>query len=299
VQALARKILITGATGTVGSAVLRILQQSLSTDEVVAATRNPAKVIERFPNVRAVLIDFDAPETLAPSLEGVDTLFLVTGYSVAMLLHSKLVLDAARRAGVRHVVHLGAWGSDRSVFQHLVWHDFVERYVQTSGFTWTHLQPKTFMRNVLTALRPGSTTLHQFYGHTVVGWVDPDDVAAVAAASLIQPDLHAGKTYQLSEDALSIDAVAQVLATETGLPFVYEPRDPSQLEGILAKVGMEPAYGQSLARSTVAIAAGQVPDIAQTYDTVRSVTGRPGATWRDFARRHREAIIRRATAAIR
>ncbi len=296
---MAGKILITGATGTVGSAVLRALQQSTSPGQLVAASRNPARIAERFPRVDAVHLDFDAPGTLASPLEGVESLFLVTGYSVAMLLQSKLVLDAARQAGVRHVVHLGAWGSDRSAFHHLVWHDFVERYIQTSGFTWTHLRPKTFMKNVLTALRPGSTTLRQFYGHAVIGWVDPDDIAAVAAASLMQPERHAGQTYVLAEDALSVDGVAEVLAQETGLPFTHEPKDPHELEGILAKGGMEPVYARSLASSTVAISGGQVPGIAESYDTVRVVTGRPGATWRDFARHHREAIIRRATAASR
>jgi len=296
---LARKILITGATGTVGGALLRTLHGSMAPGEVVAATRNPAKLVDVLPRACITAMDFDSPETLPPALEGVDALFLMTGYSVAMLLQSKMVLDAAAAAGVRHVVHLGAWGSERSRFQHLVWHDFVERYIQSAGFTWTHLQPKTFMRNVLTALRPGSTTIRQFYGRTVVGWIDPDDIAAVAAACLAQPEVHAGRTYRLAQDALSVDGVAQVLTQETGLAFTHEPRDPRELGAILAKAGMEAAYGQSLAESTVAIANGQVPGIAQVYDTVRDVTGRPGTTWREYARRHREAIIQRATSATR
>jgi len=291
---LKHRILVTGATGTIGGAVVQALQQAGETDRIVAATRNPARWAAG--NVKAVAMDFDLRETIAPALKGIDALFLVTGYSVSMLAQSKAVLDAARAEGVRHVVHMGAWSSGWSPFPHLIWHDFIERYVQASGFSWTHLQPKTFMSNVLKGLRPGSTTLHQFYGHTKVGWVDPRDVAVVAAASLIEPDRHAGQTYQLAEDALSMAGVAEVLAEETGLPFEYEPRDPRDLSRILQKTGMDPVYGESLADSTIAISEGQVSHIDQTYDTVLRVIGRPGSKWRDYAREHRESIIRKATA---
>lgn len=292
-----KRILVTGASGTTGSAVLRALQRLAPEQPVLAATRDPQKLAARMPWVAALRMDFDEPDTMAPAMQGVDTLFLVTGYSVGMLLHSKLVLDAARKAGIQHVVHLGAWGSGESRFPHLVWHDYVERYVQTSGFTWTHLQPKTFMRNVLTALRPGSTRVSQFYGDTVVGWVDPDDVAAVAATCLLRPEQHAGRTYPLAEDAQSVHGVAAILAEETGLHFVYERRDPRELAAILARAGMEGAYGESLAASAVAIAEGRVPGIADRYHTVQEVTGRPGTSWRAFVQRHRESIVKRAAAA--
>lgn len=294
---LRRNILVTGATGTIGGAVVQALLQSEGNHHIVAATRNPQKWNISADNIAPVALDFEIPESITTAVQGIDALFLVTGYSVSMLAHSKTVLDAARAAGVRHVVHLGAWSSGWSPFPHLMWHDFVERYVQTSGFSWTHLQPKTFMSNVINGLRPGSTTLQQFYGHSTVGWVDPRDVAALAAASLVHPDRHAGQVYQLAEDALSVDGVAEVLAEVTGLPFKYEPRDPRDLFPILQKVGMEPVYGESLAASTIAIAQGQVADIDKTYDTVQRVLGRPGVTWRDYAQKHRESIIRKATMA--
>jgi NAD(P)H dehydrogenase (quinone) len=295
---MASKILVTGATGTVGGAVLRALAPAAAAGRctVVAGVRNAAKR-ERMEGegIACVPFDFDDEASVTAAMEGVERLFLTTGYAVGMLLQSKTALDAAQRAGVRHIVHLGAWGSDNTRYQHLIWHSFVERYIEARGFGWTHLQPKTFMRNVLSALRPGSTVLKLFYGETVVGWVDPDDIAAVAAAALLDPGAHAGKTYRLAEDARSGHEIAAILAQATGLSFSYEPRDPHELAAILLKSGMEATYANSLADSTIAIAAGNAPDIAQVYDTVSTVTGKPGARWIDFAQRHRERLIRIAT----
>ena len=228
-------------------------------------------------------------------MKGVDRLFLTTGYSVEMLLQSKTALDAAQRAGVRHVVHLGAWGSDNNRYQHLIWHSFVERYIEALGFGWTHLQPKTFMRNVLSALRPGSTELKLFYGETVVGWVDPEDIAAVAAAALLDPDSHSGQTYRLAQDARSGREIVAILEEVTGLPFSYSPLDPHELAPILLKSKMEPTYAKSLAEATVAIASGNAHGIAEIYDTISLVTGKQGTSWIDFARRNRERLIRNAT----
>ena len=296
---MARRILVTGATGTVGSRVIRELSGRIPSGDIVAATRDPARLGGAPDTPRAVRLDMDDPGTIAPAVQGVDTLFLLTGYSVSMLLHSKRILDAAQAAGVRHVVHMGAWGSADSRFQHLIWHDFVERYIMTTGMSGIHLRPKTFMQNVLHGLRNGSTAIRQFYGHQAVGWIDADDIAAVAAACLAEPERHAGKVYELAEDARSMGEVAQILALETGLPFVYEPRDPRDLAAILAKRGMEPAYGESLAMATVAIAEGGVADIDKVYANVEAITGRPASRWSDFARKNRSAFVDKARAPVR
>lgn len=292
------RILVTGASGTIGGALVRRLLPAHRDGRlvVVAGARNAARR-ERLAalGVEVAAIDYDDVASVRAAVAGVESMFLATGYSVDMLVHSKTVLDAALAAGARHVVHLGASGSDTLPYAHLVWHAYVERYIEALGFSWTHLRPKTFMRNLLAVVRPGSTVLRQFFGDARLGWIDPEDIAAVAAVALESPAAHRNTAYHLSAEALTMAEVAATIARVTGLPFTYEARDPADLPGVLTKAGMEPLYAAALARSIAAAARGEVAGLADVTDAVERVTGRPATRWADFAARHRERFLAAGT----
>ena len=110
---MAARILITGSTGAVGRQLVHHLAQLHTPGEVIVAGVHTLSRREQFhqSGVDCVLLDYDVPESIRAALAGVTRLFLVTGYSVDMLIHAKNVLDAARTAQVEHVVHLGAAGS--------------------------------------------------------------------------------------------------------------------------------------------------------------------------------------------
>jgi NAD(P)H dehydrogenase (quinone) len=289
-----QRILITGATGTVGGALLRRLAPAHREGRVVvsAGARSGAKR-ERLAalGVATVHLDYEDAASVNVALANVDRLFLITGYSVDMLMQSKTVLDAARRAGVTHVVHLGAAGSNEQPYAHLAWHAYVERYIEALGFGYTHLQPRTYMHNVLRVVRPGSTVLRQFFGNARLAWIDTDDIAAVAAAALLDPAAHRGATYHLAAEILTMSEVTATIATVTGIPFTYEPRDPSDLLALLLKSGMEPVYAASLAQAIGATARGENPAPFAVTDTIEKVTGRPATRWVEFATRHRERFL--------
>ena len=102
------KILITGATGQVGSKTIELLSSNKDL-ELVVAVRSPEKAASFIAKGRAtVILDFDDESTHIPALEGIDRVLIVTGYTVDMLRQSKALLDNAKKAGVQHVVHLGA-----------------------------------------------------------------------------------------------------------------------------------------------------------------------------------------------
>lgn len=288
------RILITGATGTVGGALLRRLATAHKDGKIVliAGARSTVKR-ERLAalGVELVHLDFEDAASVRAAVTDIQRLFLATGYSVDMLVHSKTVLDAARDAGVEHVVHLGASGSDAQPYAHLIWHAYVERYIEALGFGYTHLQPKTYMRNVLAVIRPGSTVLRQFFGDARVAWIDPDDIAAVAEIALMYPAAHHAATYRLAVEALTMKEVAATVAAVTGIPFSYEARDPADLLAALLKSGMETVYATSLARAIGAAARGEIPGLAEVNDTVERVTGRAGTRWGDFATRHRKRFL--------
>ncbi len=177
-------VLITGATGQIGGDSLRRL---LADDSItpVAAVRSAAKA-QPFHDqgIRTVILDFDKEETLGPALQGIDRALLVTGYTVDMLRQSKAFLDQAQKAGVQHMVHLGACGRDDATVVHWAWHQLVERYIEWRGFSFTHLRPETFMQNLLSyggtqVVRQG--LIQQYVGDARMSWVAAEDVAQVAA----------------------------------------------------------------------------------------------------------------------
>lgn len=287
------RTLITGASGTVGD---RLVSQLLPDHrrgerQVVAASRS-SEQRHRFEalGVESVDLAFDDVASVRAAVTGVDQLFLCTGYSVDMLVHSKVVLDAALAAGVRQVVHLGALGPAGSTLPHFVWHAYVEAYIERLGFRYTFLRPRAFMQNVLATLRPGLPVIRHFSGDAPIAWIDADDIARVAAAALREPARHEGKAYPLAEDVLTMAEVANVLAEQSGVPFVAQARDPLQLLPALLKSGMDPVYAASLARGTVATARGDAAEATVAVDTVRQATGQPGVRWIDFARRHRDRL---------
>jgi NAD(P)H dehydrogenase (quinone) len=132
-----RKILITGATGQVGSRTInRLLDEKEKEIETVAAIHSPRKAAsftER--GIATVILDLDDERTHLPALQGVHSLFVMTGYTIDMLRQSKALLDNAKKAGVQHVVHLGACGRDDTTVAHWAWHQFVERYIEWAGFS--------------------------------------------------------------------------------------------------------------------------------------------------------------------
>jgi uncharacterized protein YbjT (DUF2867 family) len=284
------RILITGATGQVGSKTIDrlLLEKDV---EIVAAVRSPEKAAafaER--GIGTVVLDLDDERTLLPALEGIDRLFVLTGYTVDMLKQSKALLDNAKKAGVRHVVHLGACGRDDTTVAHWAWHQFVERYIQWAGFSFTHLRPETFMQNLLSyggekTIKNG--VVNAFVQDARLSWVDVDDVAEVAALALAHPEMHGGKTYRMGYDAMSFGELAERMTAIVGQPFRYVPLAPEVFLEAMRQAGAEMAYMNCVYDHWKRYAAGTIPGADDTFDNFPAITGRQPTRLDGFIERHK------------
>jgi uncharacterized protein YbjT (DUF2867 family) len=284
------KVLITGATGQVGSKTIDFLLNEKDV-EIVAAVRSPEKVgAFKARGIDAVVLDFDDEGTHLPALQGIDRLFVLTGYTVDMLRQSKALLDNAKKAGVQHVVHLGACGRDDTTVAHWAWHQFVERYIQWCGFSYTHLRPETFMQNLLGY--GGKKTinngiLNAYVEGARLSWVDVDDVAEVAALALAHPELHSGQTYRLGYDAMGFKELAALLTKIVGQPFRYEPLAPEVFLEAMKSAGAEMAYMNCVYDHWKRYAAGTIPGADDTFDNFPGITGRQPTRLAEFIGRHK------------
>ena len=286
-------VLITGATGQIGGDTLRNL---LADDSItlVAAVRSRAKAQPfEAKGIRTVLLDFDKEETLAPALQGIDRALLVTGYTVHMLRQSKAFIDQAKLAGVQHMVHLGACGRDDTTIGHWTWHQFVERYIEWSGLSFTHLRPECFMQNLLSydgtqAVKAG--VIEQYTGDARFSWVDGEDVARVAAQALLHPEKHTGQTYRLGYDVQSYGDIAAIMTRLLGQPFRYDAQSPDVFLKNMRAAGAEMAYMNCVHDNFTRMAARQIPGVEETFDNFEVITGRQPVRWEEFVQKHRSAF---------
>jgi len=286
-----KRILITGATGQVGSRTIdRLLKEK--DVEIVAAVRSAQKAAAfQDRGIATVMLDLDDESTLLPALQGIHTLFVLTGYTVDMLKQSKALLDNAKKAGVEHVVHLGACGRDDTTVAHWGWHQFVERYIEWCGFSFTHLRPETFMQNLLSyggekTIKHG--VVNAFVKDARLSWVDVDDVAEVAALSLAHPEVHGGQTYRMGYDAMSFGELAELMSAIVGQPFRYEPLPPEVFLEAMRNADAEMAYMNCVYDHWKRYAAGTIPGADDTFGNFPAITGRQPTKLADFVLRHKD-----------
>src|SRR5258707_338185 len=298
------RVLVLGSTGRTGEAIAAKLDQVSDRVEVVRASRDPQTVAQWGNQGRsAVHLDLDDARTFAAALEGIDRLFVMTGYTVAMTHQTKTITDAAADAGVGHIVHLGIFGNGRSTDPHFAWHELVERYIEGSGVPWTHLHPHMFMENLLSvfALRDGRLSWPA--GDKPTGWIAGEDLASVATKVLIEgPDAHSGKGYWMSTDVLNGAQAAEILSDALGRSIPAEVFTPDEmLQAVSAGLAATPSFMEDhYALSTFEWLRqthdGRMDYAAVTTTTVEELLGRPPIHLAEWAVRHRDALLAAATA---
>lgn len=275
---------VTGATGTIGSALVDRLRPASS--PVRAYSRRPEAAAGEG-QVDWMEADLSEPDGLVRAFGGVERLFLLTGNTADMVRLQKNAIDAAVAAGVEHVVKLSALGAtDHSLSVIGLWHHNVERELKESGLEWTILRPHHFMQNLLdpTVFDREAGRVHSASGDGRIPFVDTRDIAAVAAEVLVS-DGHAGSTHMLTgPEAISYGEATRILSEVLGrdLEFVAESEDEAWRR--LRDAGM-PTWRVA---ALLAIAAYQRAGgpTERTTDTVERLTGRPPTDFRTFAEDH-------------
>ncbi|WP_207129397.1 SDR family oxidoreductase [Actinocatenispora comari] len=222
-------ILVTGAAGKAGSAVVRAFARRGA--PVRAVVRDPARVpwLAELPGVTVVAGDLRRAATLGPALEGVKRALLISSPREEMVDTQLSFIDAAQAAGVPHIVKYSGReagvGFDQEVFRGTRWHGQIERYLERSGLAWTHLRPSQFMQNYLPSSVTGfDVTTRELVMPLGAGQLSPVDLADVAeiAVGVLTTDGHENKAYDITgPEALTMAEVADRVSAATGATFRY------------------------------------------------------------------------------
>ncbi|WP_329248304.1 NAD(P)H-binding protein [Streptomyces sp. NBC_01478] len=268
-------ILVTGATGNIGSALLRELH-GCGAGPLRGFTRDAARAAEFPEGVEAVEGDFEEPESLKSALDGASSLFLVS-----RLGPDADILTAARLAGVEHVVlvssitaqthpHLGAAAENLAV----------ERLLKDSGMAWTILRPTQFASNATMWAAPirAGQPVRAPYADTGLPTIHPADIASVARAALTEPG-HQGRTYALTgprpvTPRQQVEAIATALGRE--VPFAEISRQQAHAQ-------MAAVFGAEAADAVLDVTGGDVnEELLAVRDTVPRVTGSPARSFEEW-----------------
>lgn len=279
------KTLVTGATGNVGSALLRSLMEG--GHQAVAAVRDVSRT-GTLPACETRPFDFAAPETHRPALAGVDRVFLMRP-PVITNLHELLdgFFAAAREAGVEQVVYLSVMGADRIPGNP---HRSVERYVQRAGIPYTFLRPAFFMQNLtmhhahLIATR-GEICVPAGRGRT--SFIDTRDIGEAGARVLTEPG-HTNRAYTLTgAEALTYDAVAAVATDVLGREIRYTNPSPFTFRREMLAQGYESGFINFMIMLYFLTRIGLA---AKVTDELEALLRRRPRTIRDYLRDNAEQL---------
>jgi NAD(P)H dehydrogenase (quinone) len=289
-------LLVLGATGQVGKLVAANLKRRQA--NLAVGTRRKAnleELAEQFGASR--YIDLDDPRIFDQALKDITGVFLINGYTVDMLVQSKALVDAARRNGVKHIVHLGAFTVDHDGYSTVfAWHQMIEAYVRDSGIAWTNLHPNMFMQNFLSvwSIKGG---LYNTYTAKAVGFTALEDVTEAAAVILLEgPEKHHGKDYWFSADVLTPNQVAETLTTATGYQFTATVRGAGSFQSDAAQPGSayELAYAKGGLEFFDQVDDGRMAYIGSIKDDTKRLLGREPLLLRDWAKMHAHELVERA-----
>ena len=275
-------ILVTGATGNVGSELVRALADA--GEPVRGLIRDDSRRARLPDGTEAAVGDLNDPDSLGAALEGVRGVHLLAGYAGL-----PSALERMRAAGVERVTLQSSSAAPDGDTTNAVarYHIESEATIRASGLAWTFLQPNSFMSNTLEwaePLRTGDVVTAPFAG-VRVATIDPRDIAAVAATALTTGGLD-GRSLRLSgpESLLAAERLA-ILGSVLDRDLRLEPQSDEDARAEMS-AAMPAEYVDAFFRFFVD---GDL-DESQVLPTVAEVLGRPPRTFRAWAEEHADAF---------
>ena len=287
-------IIVSGAAGQLGRLTVEALLEKVTAGRIRALTRDPGKIAELANRgVEVKPADFGDPSTLAPAFAGGEVLLLIStddlNPGVRIRQHAAAI-DAAKAAGVRHIVYTSATDPrPENPATAVVDHRETETLLASSGLAWTSLRNNLYFDLLL---NPGALPGGAVVGNTGEGRtarVARADCAAVAAAVLANPDPYAGRALEITgPESLTAADLAALLTEVAGRPVALHDLPDEAYAGALAGAGLPSPLVQALATFGQAIREGWFADVSPV---VAEVTGRPATTARAFFQANRPALL--------
>jgi uncharacterized protein YbjT (DUF2867 family) len=281
-------ILVTGATGTIGSLVVQGLAAAGA--EVRAFVRTPGK--QSFPaGVKEVVGDLTDVPSLRAALSSVRTLFLLNAVTPDELTQALVALNLAREAGIERIVYLSVIHADKFTnVPHFTGKHTVERMIESLDIPATILRPAYFMQNerMVQQVIQGYGIYPMPIGSTGVAMIDARDIADAAVAELLRRDRATAPSPRVTlelvgPELLTGESVAKIWSASLGREVTYGGDDVAAFEGQMATLGPSwLAYDMRLMMAGIQKFGMHGADGAA--DRLQASLGRPLRKYTDFVK---------------
>lgn len=276
-------ILITGATGNVGSEIVRKLVEE--GHQLRVLSRDPEQA-SRFPkSVEFVCGDLEKPETLKAPLDGIEKAYLLA-HPIDLPAITRKFLKVARDTGVKHIVLNSSDMPPKTKIGG--WHLEAENELKASGLLWTMLRPGNFASNAIRwagMIRSQGTVFSPGSGKTVP--IDPRDISAVAA-KVLGGSGHEGKTYILTgTEALSPSEQVAYIGKAIGKTLKYVEVPVATAKANMLKSGMP----EVMVDAILELIEADVPEGTHITTTVEDITGRSAHSFAEWVKDHIKVFV--------
>lgn len=275
---MSNKILVTGATGNIGSALVQELKASDS--DFAVMTSKPGVTIA---GVETRHGDFESVASLTAAFNGIDTLFLLFPLVENKVDLAKYAAEAAKAAGVKHIVRSSGAGADSaSTFALPKLQGEIDDVLAATGIPTTFVRPAGFMQNYVTyqsqAIKDGA--IYMADGGQAQSLIDARDIAAVAARVLTNPNAHAGKAYTLTGgEAFTGEQAAATISAALGKPVKHVSVPTEAAVATMNQWGMPPFIVNVMDSLNKIVSAGYASGVSPD---VEIILGRKPRTFAAF-----------------
>lgn len=282
------KILISGATGNVGTQLVKRLAASNTPFKALVRNSDNSKLLESLPQAEIIIGDLADESTLSKAMQGIEKAFLLTNSSEQAEQLQLNFVQAAHRAGVMHLVKLSQFAADvNSPVRFLRYHARVENQIKELGLSYTFLRPNLYMQGLL-AFKDYIKHDGKFYasaGNAAISVVDIRDIAAVAARALTETG-HENKIYNITgKEAITHYQMADIFSHVLNREIKFIDVAPDQMEGALRAAGFPEWQIGGLIEDYSHYARGEA---AMVYNTVMEVTNVVPVGFEQFVNDYKE-----------
>ena len=283
------KILVTGATGNVGSYVVEALCDL--NEKVVAATSQPHKIKDIFnDSVEGVHFDFTKPSTFDKALEGVDRVFLMRPPHLGKPEDLYPFISAMRANGIKLVAFLSLMGVEKNTIPP---HHKIEKYIESLEIPYVHVRPGFFMQNISTIHAPEIKENNEIFipaGRSKTSFIDAKDIGLATGFLLHNPEKYKNTSHTITgPEALDYYQVADILTKVTGKKISYKkPGFLKYRRHYIHKRGLDKKFVNVTVALYFMTRMGTAEAVTHAF---KKITGKAPRSFEEFAKDNKEAFL--------